>query len=357
MFINNFDPVAFSLFSLEIRWYSLAYIFGILFGWFYCKKILIQENKTKQEFDNLIQNLYSEKPPNYTFKVKSFKTAITIIRDLDFKIKNSSELKEKKIKGIGKGILDRIDEIINSGNLKENKTENKSVTNELRLLQNITGIGPKKAQTLVDNNITLSVLLNKPSEEILSNLTHHQKVGLKYYYDLKKKIPRKYITDFINILNNYDFKFTVCGSYRRGKDYSGDIDVLILEQKNTCLDSIISKLKKDKLLTDDLTNKGKTKYMGICKLPNFQQYMRIDIRLIPYESKGAAMLYFTGSGNFNKVMRTEALKKGYTINEYGIYTTKKEGKKMVKDELVPTESEEDIFKVVDMEYLAPKDRI
>jgi len=54
MFINNFDPVAFSLFSLEIRWYSLAYIFGILFGWFYCKKILIQENKTKQEFDNLI---------------------------------------------------------------------------------------------------------------------------------------------------------------------------------------------------------------------------------------------------------------------------------------------------------------
>ena len=54
MFINNFDPVAFSLFSLEIRWYSLAYIFGILFGWFYCKKILIQENKTKQEFDDLI---------------------------------------------------------------------------------------------------------------------------------------------------------------------------------------------------------------------------------------------------------------------------------------------------------------
>ena len=54
MFINNFDPVAFSLFSLEIRWYSLAYIFGILIGWFYCKKILIDDNKTKKELDDLI---------------------------------------------------------------------------------------------------------------------------------------------------------------------------------------------------------------------------------------------------------------------------------------------------------------
>ena len=54
MFINNFDPVAFSLFSIEIRWYSLAYIFGILIGWFYCKKILIDDNKTKKELDDLI---------------------------------------------------------------------------------------------------------------------------------------------------------------------------------------------------------------------------------------------------------------------------------------------------------------
>ena len=54
MFINNFDPVAFSLFSLEVRWYSLAYVFGIVFGWIYCKKILIKDNKTAREFDDLI---------------------------------------------------------------------------------------------------------------------------------------------------------------------------------------------------------------------------------------------------------------------------------------------------------------
>jgi len=54
MFINNFDPVAFNLFSLEIRWYSLSYIFGIIFAWIYCKKFLIIEEKILNLFDDLI---------------------------------------------------------------------------------------------------------------------------------------------------------------------------------------------------------------------------------------------------------------------------------------------------------------
>ena len=54
MFINNIDPVAFQIFSLEIRWYSLAYIFGIIFGWLYCKKILANDKKLLALFDDLI---------------------------------------------------------------------------------------------------------------------------------------------------------------------------------------------------------------------------------------------------------------------------------------------------------------
>ena len=57
MFINNFDPVAFQIFSLEIRWYSLAYIFGIIIGWLYCKKKLIQNEKILHLFDDLIAYL------------------------------------------------------------------------------------------------------------------------------------------------------------------------------------------------------------------------------------------------------------------------------------------------------------
>tara|TARA_B100000401_G_scaffold171859_1_gene115035 strand:+ start:18 stop:788 length:771 start_codon:yes stop_codon:yes gene_type:complete len=57
MFINNFDPVALNLFNFEIRWYSLSYIFGIVFAWIYCKKNLIKEKKILDLFDDLITYL------------------------------------------------------------------------------------------------------------------------------------------------------------------------------------------------------------------------------------------------------------------------------------------------------------
>jgi len=57
MFTNNFDPVAFQIFSLEIRWYSLSYIFGIILGWLYCKKFLIKDKKIVNLFDDLITYL------------------------------------------------------------------------------------------------------------------------------------------------------------------------------------------------------------------------------------------------------------------------------------------------------------
>ena len=57
MFINNFDPVAFNFFSLEIRWYSLSYIFGIIIAWIYCKKFLIRDKRILYLFDDLISYL------------------------------------------------------------------------------------------------------------------------------------------------------------------------------------------------------------------------------------------------------------------------------------------------------------
>ena len=54
MFINNFDPVAFQVFSMEIRWYSLAYIIGLISGWIYCNKILIKDQVKKKQFDDYI---------------------------------------------------------------------------------------------------------------------------------------------------------------------------------------------------------------------------------------------------------------------------------------------------------------
>ena len=57
MFINNFDPVAIEIFSFEIRWYSLAYVFGILFGWILSKKLFIQNIEIKNKFDDYLTYL------------------------------------------------------------------------------------------------------------------------------------------------------------------------------------------------------------------------------------------------------------------------------------------------------------
>ena len=57
MFINNFDPVAFQVFFIEIRWYSLAYVIGLILGWIYCKTKLIRDQKIKSLFDDYISYL------------------------------------------------------------------------------------------------------------------------------------------------------------------------------------------------------------------------------------------------------------------------------------------------------------
>ena len=57
MFINNFDPVAFQIISFEIRWYSLAYIVGIIIGWILCKKIFIRKSDINEKFDNYVTYL------------------------------------------------------------------------------------------------------------------------------------------------------------------------------------------------------------------------------------------------------------------------------------------------------------
>ena len=348
--------------------------------------------KLIQEKQSEIQELKKNKDKNkkeisgLTFKIINFRKAIKAISEHPTKITKGQDLKE--VKGIGKGIMDRIDEILEEGTLKneipEGSNQNQKRTN-LTDLEKITGIGPAKAKALNDLNITLQKLVSEMEgiegdfskinpEMSLSKLTHHQLIGVKYVKDIEEPIPRKEILTirlklikFISQLDS-NYEIIVCGSFRRKKPTSGDIDVLILNpniatdqdikssQKNH-LSLIVEYLKSKKLIVDSLTEEGGTKFMGMCRATRNGIGRRIDIRLIPYQSKGAAMLYFTGSGDFNKIMRVEALKKGYTINEYGIYKTKKEGRKTIKGELVPTQSEEDIFEVVGMKYLKPEQRV
>lgn len=337
----------------------------------------IFEKLVIQKKNELHQEKNTENKRKLNFKIRHFNNVIKIIKEYNSIIKTSSQLKD--IKGIGKGILTRIDEILLSDNLKELKKDNINVTNniELEKLISITGIGEVKANKLLNNKITLDILLkeykkyedNIENSHILNSLSSHQIVGLKYYYDIKSVIPRQEIDKIqkkikrnINSIDN-NLEVIICGSYRRKKEKSGDIDILILHKKLITeedigkqnikyLKLIVETLKKKNILVDSLTEDGDTKYMGICKLVSRSKGRRIDIRFIPYISKASALLYFTGSGNFNKIMRLNAKKKGYLINEYGLYKINKP-----ENILIETLTEEDIFKVLKMEYLEPEDRI
>ena len=301
-----------------------------------------------ENLENLINNLLYNKPPNFSFKINSFRKTIQIINDLDYEIKNINVL--KKIKGIGKGTLERIEEILQNGELKENKEflkqkKNTSVS-DFNDLQKITGIGPSKAKQLIEKNITLNDLINKPNKKNLEELTHHQLIGVKYYSDLLKRIDNYIIYEVEKYLNKFDFTFTICGSYRRKKETSGDIDILVLKE-NKSLKEIVDLLTKHKFIVDSLTTCGETKYMGICKTPK-SHYMRIDIRLISKESFPYALLYFTGSKKTNTFMRNQAIKQGYKLSEYGLFD--KDGN------MIKLDNEKTIFEFLQLPYLPPEKR-
>lgn len=308
--------------------------------------------------------------------------------------------------------------------------DNNPIGQQIYDLQLLHGFGEKTASKFVNKSITLEKLLNEWNKFIHSNgnddtlmidrlpndptlnmnnwtkhkimnskfkylqsrmiaenclslveCNHEQLIGIKYFYDICEKIPRNEITKmekFIKIVVKYinpDFIIGCCGSYRRGRDRSGDIDCLLTHPKlktqedinnfqnvnGNILLMIVNLLTQKGFLTDHLTEGGNTKYMGICKLPNkpeYKLYRRIDIRFVPYNSYGTALLYFTGSKNFNTQMRNKALKMGYTLSEYGLfhYIYDNKTNKKIKGEQLPTPNEEDVFKILDMEYKTPKER-
>ena len=94
--------------------------------------------------------------------------------------------------------------------------------------------------------------------------------------------------------------------------------------------------------------------MGFCKLSKKPFARRIDMRCIDRDSLPCALLYFTGSGEFNKNMRSFANSKGLTINEYGVFKLKSDGS---KGKSIPVNSEEDVFALLGKEYIAPENRL
>ncbi|KAH9498915.1 hypothetical protein Btru_005286 [Bulinus truncatus] len=300
-------------------------------------------------------------------KYKVYHRAAAVLAQQSVRITSGAEA--KKLDGIGEKIATKIDEFLKTGKLKKlEKIRADDYNVAVNELTKVTGIGPAAAQKLVKENIlSIEDLRKNPGK-----LNHHQQIGLKYFEDFLKKIPRSemieiqdFVTEQIHKLDE-NYIITVCGSFRRGAESSGDIDFLLTHKdftsktgkKPSLLHDVVKKLEKIHFITDTLSL-GDTKFMGVCHMLSRDDtkeycYRRIDIRLLPADQYYCALLYFTGSDVFNNNMRLEAQKQGFTINEY---TIRPIGSTGVLGEALPVTSEEDIFDYIGKKYVEPKDRI
>jgi len=156
-------------------------------------------------------------------------------------------------------------------------------------------------------------------------------------------------------------KLIIGGSYRRGKADSGDIDILITHKRRARLQGVLRKIVNElhrlEFLTDDLSSTmddNSTIYNGVCCLPGRLSalHRRIDLKVFPRDEFGVALLYFTGSENFNRSMRLWAKKRGYHLGNHEL--VKLLGGE--KGERVPVQSEADVFRVLGLQYRAPAQR-
>ena len=319
--------------------------------------------------DSIIQNLEKlqiiyKKDPEKKWNLKALTIAINAIKKYDGPIISGTQMKTD-IKGVGDKIAIRIDEIISTGTLEElesdDKEEAKLSPYEKILL--ITGVGPARAKKWVNELGCKNVEdVKKAIEEEKIKSTHHIDIGIKYYDDFQQKIPRVQIDVVKGIFSiklkeiNEKLVFEICGSYRRGLPESGDIDILIshpdymndIDSKNF-LGDIVKLFIKLNMITDCLTMKGKTKFMGVFKLPDNPIARRIDIRLVDYSSYYTSILYFTGNKDFNVYLRQKALDKKYSLNEYTLTDIE-------NNSFIDLKSEREIFDILEIPYVKPEER-
>jgi DNA polymerase (family 10) len=131
----------------------------------------------------------------------------------------------------------------------------------------------------------------------------------------------------------------VAGSFRREKETVGDIDILVVTSKPKEVSDAVAELKDvrnvvahgDKKLSFDL-----------------KSGLRVDVRFVRKDQWGVALLYFTGSKEHNIAMRKVAIKKGWKLNEYGLFKG---------DAVIASKTEEEIYKKLELDYCEPRNRV
>lgn len=294
-----------------------------------------------------------EKTNGQTFKANSYKKVITGLKKLNSDIE-LTEHNIRSIKGVGDSLFLKINDILTTGTCSLYE-KIKDIDDPRKTFLNIHGVGPKKAKELVDAGYKtiedLRAIENK--KEVFNDV---QIMGLNHYEDLLQRIPREEIMKHEKLLKNVlsrvdkNAELTIAGSYRRKKDESGDIDVLLKADDKSTYEKFIKRLTTHGYLIEHLAH-GNKKYNGISKV-NRGIGRRIDIMYTKPSEYPFAVLYFTGSDEFNKMMRKMILEKGMTINEYSLKD--QETKKPVDHVF---NEEKDIFDYLGMGYVEPWERM
>ena len=314
-----------------------------------------------ESFNILLDGYVAE---NNKFKAIAYRKAL---KELD-KVKEIHSINDiKTLSGFGKSLTAKVDEIIKTHHLKAaEEAQNSETTIAVKELMTVHGVGIQKARSLIELGITSIDQLRTESEKNPLLLHDQQKIGLKYYNDIKFRIPHEEMQKHFDFLIGEMKKLSttaslqVVGSFRRNSKDSGDIDVLITDNPDNpkLLPKFLDMLRKTNYLIENTTlSQGTVKFCGICKLlnsPADSPARRIDVLYThPYEYP-FALLYFTGSGDFNKEMRAYALQKDYSLNQKNIQH--KDTAIIVDAEEHVFTNEKDIFDFLGLKYIDPCER-
>lgn len=262
----------------------------------------------------------------------------------------------KGIPGIGEGIGKKVEEFVATGKLAYLDKLRKEVPIKVEEFAGIEGLGPKTLKRLY-KELGVRTLRDLKSVAKRGKIQHLRGLGEKKEHQLLQSIELAQKRPLHRILLGHAVpiaeeivaylkkvpgseRIEVAGSYRRGMETIGDIDILaITKDPKTLMTAFVSMPEIRRVFA-----KGETK--SSIQLNNSVQ---VDVRVLKKEQYGSALQYFTGSKEHSIELRKRALKKGYTLSEYGMFTVK--GKK-----LVAGKTEEDIYHRLGLDYIPPEMR-
>jgi len=302
-----------------------------------------------------------EKQP---FRARAYATVIKQLLQKEQPIYSFDDVHD--IKGMGEKITEKVKEILSTGQLQSaERIKTTHSVDAFETLQHIYGVGPAKVRELLHAGIQSVEQLRAEVKKNPLLLNDKQKVGLQYYEDLLQRIPRDEMEMHRDTLPQWlpdemkAWETEIVGSFRRGAVTSGDIDVLIRVPPNISsttakkfLAAYVAQMKQAGYIEEVLAL-GEHKCMAICRLKGPSGLLparRLDLLLTPDEEYAYALLYFTGSDQFNVAFRNHAQQMGYTLNEHRLTP-------LAADKPPPMKREDDIFRFLGLRYIPPHERI